>query len=496
MKSIKYILGISAVLALGSCDKKLDLYPYSSIEITQSFKTMADAKAWDNAFYSALRGRVYGSYAIGQDVQADYLNASLDYGNRNGNPHRWGTSFLASDGLLSGVWLGYYSALKDINLCIEKLPTIPTTTTAEADQLKRYIGDAYLARAYYYSELVVRFADAYTPASASTDLGVPLVLTYDINAMPARATMAEVYTQIQADIDLAKANITAAGAAGANLFNKDVITALEARVKLNKQDWQGALTAANTLVTAATYPLITSQATLQNMWTNDFGQETIFQVFVSRPNELSNANSIYWGYNPANGKYTPDFIPTQSIINLYDNADIRKGVYFRTLPVIVQGVDYTNIALVSKYPGNPSLYVGNTNYAQAPKIFRVAEQYLIAAEAAAQLGGANEATALTRLNALRTARGLTALTGLTGTPLMTAIQEERTRELAFEGFRLWDLKRWHLGFTRGTPQNLGPIQQGANFNLLTIAADDDKFTWGIPQNDATINPNIVQNSGW
>jgi hypothetical protein len=112
------------------------------------------------------------------------------------------------------------------------------------------------------------------------------------------------------------------------------------------------------------------------------------------------------------------------------------------------------------------------------------------------LGGANDALALTALNTLRVARGLSALTGVSGATLTTEIRNERTRELAFEGFRLFDLKRWGLGFNRGTPQTLGAINVGSNYNTINIAANDPQFVWGIPTYDININANLVQNPGW
>lgn len=487
-----------AVLAMVSCQKKLELDPYSSVPTAEAFTSVKDAGIWNNGLYADLRARVYGSYDISQDVQADYLNASLDYGNRNGNPHRWGTSFLADDGATTTAWQGYYFNLKNINREIAGFETITPNGTTETASLNRYKGDAYLARAWYYHQLIIRFAKPYEPTTASTDPGVPLVLKYDVDVQPARSTVKQVYDQILADLAQAKTLLAAiAGAQGAPKFTKDAVTALEARVKLHMQDWAGAMAASDALITANAYPLITTASELTAYWTDDILKETITQLAVVKTTEQANTNSIYLGYRAADGKYAPDFIPTQAIINSYATTDIRKGVYFKALPVIIAGTNYPNLTLVNKFPGNPALWTAaSTNYQQAPKVFRIAEQYLIYAEAAQRAGGANEALALTRLNQLRVARGTPALTGISGATLQTQIRDERTRELAFEGFRLWDLKRWHLGFTRGTPQNLGPIVNGAAFNTLTIVADDPKFVWGIPTNDVTINRNLSQNPGW
>jgi hypothetical protein len=500
MKKIfnKNMIAFASILTLASCEKKLDLYPYNSIELSQSFQTIKDATTWNNGLYSDLRGRVYGSYNISQDVQADQLNASLDFGNRNGNPHRWGSSFLADDGALSGAWSGYYGALRNINMTIAGYEKIKTNNAAELATLNKCKGDAFLARAYYYSELILRFAKAYNAASAATDLGVPLVLEYDLEARPARATVKQVYDQILVDIGKAKTNLAATpGVAGATKFNIDVAVALEARVRLYMQDWAGAMAAANSLITANKYPLLNSVANLDRMWTNDLATEVIYNCAVVRQTEPANTNSVYLGFNGAANKFVPDFIPTAGFINLYAATDFRRQVYLKQVPVIIQGINYPNMWVVNKFPGNPALFTGTfTNYQQAPKVFRSAEQFLIFAEAANRLGGANDALALTALNTLRVARGLTALTGVSGATLTTEIRNERTRELAFEGFRLFDLKRWGLGFTRGTPQNLGAINVGSNYNTINIAATDPQFVWGIPTYDININANLVQNPGW
>ena len=501
MKRTNKILtaGLLSMLALSSCKKdNLDLYPFSSIEVSQSFVSLKDAKAWNVGFYNSFRGNLYGSTMFIPDVQADQLNATLDFGNRNGNPHRWGTSFLAEDGALSGLWASMYGAIKNLNVAIAGFDNIPTANATEKAELDRYRGDAYIARAYYYSELVKRFGKAYNPSSAATDLGVPLITIFDLNEKPARATIAQVYTQILADITKAKTLLaTVAGVQGSKNFTLHSALALEARVKLETRDYAGAVAAAETVISSGTYPLVTNQTDMNSMWKNDLVREVIMQAFVSRPNELPNTNGIYLGFIPATGKFTPDFVPSQWVIDRFDNADIRKAAYFERKLLTIQGVDYPNIWTVNKYPGNVALFTtAATNYAHAPKVFRVAELYLISAEASARAGAATEPAALTRLNSLRVSRGIPALGALSGTALIDAIKDERFRELAFEGFRLWDLKRWNEGFTRYGAQNVNFINVGANYNTLSIPAGSDKFTWGVPTRDITTNPNLVQNTGW
>ncbi len=365
----KFIKTVPILLILiGSftaCD--LERFPYDAIETGQSFKTIQDAENWNNGIYSYFRARQYGVYTYSQDIQVDQLNASLDYGNRNGELHRWST-FLAGSYTIRDTWREYYSAINNINMILDEYSKMELESDDDKALLDKYKGDAYFARAYYYNELALRWAKAYNPSTASSDLGVPVVLNVDYTVMPARASLEDVYKQVLDDISQAKTLLAGvSGEVGSNYFNIDVITALEARVKLYIQDWGGALTAANTLISGSKYTLIDDEGTLKDMWENDFDQEVIFQSFVSKPTELGNANSVYLGYNGTTQKYTPDFIPSQWVIDMYDEVDIRKDVYFEIKPVVIQGEE-KELTLVNKYPGNPELFTtANTNYQHAPK---------------------------------------------------------------------------------------------------------------------------------
>lgn len=502
MKKTIKIMSLAVVLMTIVTSCELSKYPFDSIEQSQAFHTIKDATTLDNGLYGNLRARVLGEYSYTSDVQADQLNATLDFGNRNGSPHTW-TGFLANDYNLRDIWAGYYNDLINVNNFLANVDKIPLTTPQDTAivkntaSIKKYKGEAYLIRAFLYHQLVLRWGPAYNPATASTDLGVPVLLTFDLPAKPKRSTMADTYNQILSDIAQAKTLLAPVpGAQSSIKLTVDCAIALEARVALCMQNWTLAIKDANTLITPGVYPLVNTAAAMKSMWLNDVSTEVICQLFVSNPLELANANNIYLGFVSQKSWYDPDFLPQQWVIDLYDNADIRKAVYLDKKLVSIGGTQYSNIYCINKFAGNPALYTApNTNYMQKPKIFRVAEMYLISAEAAAQTP-ATEAAALATLNVLRVSRGIPALTGLSGANLMNAIRDERTRELLCEGMRLDDLKRWKLGFTRGPVQNVNIVNIGTDYNLKTVLATDPKFTWGIPSNDISTNPNLVQNPGW
>lgn len=501
LKNILFYAGAGLLIGgLAACKKKLELYPFGSIELSQSFKVVGDAKAWNNGMYSQLRPRVSGLYTYSTDIQADQLNAIIDFGNRNGSPHRWDDTFNSDDYTIRDIWAGYYGAITNLNIAINGFPNITTTAAWQVDTLKKYTGDMHLARAYYYFQLASLWSKSYDPATASTELSVPLVLTYDVNAKPTRATVAQVYDNILGDINIAKTNLAIVnGSQGATRFTKDAVSALEARVKLNMKDWLGAKAAADAVISSGRYPLYNTQDNIKNMWARDLAQEDIFRPAMAQPNELAGTSGFYLGYNGSTNRYTPDFIPSQWVVDMYAETDYRKKAYFdSTFTVALSVGNFRNIYLVNKYPGNPIYFTGaNTNYQHAPKVFRVAELYLISAEAGAMSSDpAAQADALVKLNALRVARGLTSI-NVSGTALLDEIKNERFRELAFEGFRLNDLKRWNMGFTRRQSQNPTLLMNGSTYNTLTIAAGNNKFVWGLPANDYTINTNLrPQNPGW
>jgi len=495
--NIYIAMGLTALVAVTSC-KKIALTPTFIIAETQSFNSVLDAKAWDNGLYASLRGRQNGSYTLQTDIAGDQLNAGLDYGNNFGSPHRWDASYTAQDQTLTPIWNNYYTSIANLNTVIANFPTIPTNSAADVASMNQYTGDAYLARAWYYHRLILRWAKPYEPATAATDLGVPLVLKFNLTELPTRATVQAVYNQILADITQAEtllANIPGGNTAAiTQVFNIDAARALEARVRLYMHDYAGAYAAANTLITGGKYPLITTAAAMSTYWKNDGTQESITQLYVNNTTETPQSMSTYLIPKSATN-YDPYYVPSQWVLDMYAATDIRKPAFFTTAyPIVVQGVSYPTVFAVGKFQGNPALYTGAlTNAYQAPKVFRIGEMYLIAAEAAFSLS--NTANAIAAINPLRVARGETALV-LPDATLQQDIRDERFRELAFEGFRLDDLKRWHLGFTRSAPQNNNMCQQGANYTTLSIPADHVFFTWGIPANDIIINPNLVQNPGW
>ena len=246
----------------------------------------------------------------------------------------------------------------------------------------------------------------------------------------------------------------------------------------------------------ASYPLVDSKIALEQMWREDTSTETIFQPEVNTTT-LSSVSSMSDYYNGLwNGsKYvtTPYYVLEQHIVDLFSTEDYRMGIYLEYSYVQLSSSQKGNGYLLTKFIGNKFFRSALTqlNYKNMPKVFRVAQMYLIDAEAQYQQNGGGAGP----LNTLRQSRGLEP-TDATGKDLFDAIKDEYVREMMGEGYRLSDLKRWKETFQRDYQSALRSVvrTRGRDMNPNV---NDPKFVWPIPQDEIENNPNFgSQNPGY
>jgi hypothetical protein len=141
-------------------------------------------------------------------------------------------------------------------------------------------------------------------------------------------------------------------------------------------------------------------------------------------------------------------------------------------------------------------------------VFRLGEIYLNLAEAAIELG--RNAEALQAVNAVRERAGILLLTGID----VAKVRHERKIELAFEGHRFWDMKRWRIAHLDVEQGGLNGFRGTALHPWLDIS--DNKFVFErgyntpkqrrifleknyyikINTGDINSNPKLVQNPGY
>lgn len=481
MKNIYIILFTILATLLFSCSEGfLDKKPHDAVASSQAITTMNDAEVALNGVYSGLKaGSAYGRLlTVLPDVMTDAALASVGYTNQLGEMYKY--NYVPGTGEVSNIWARGYNTIARANNIINSIDGIEGEQS-EKDNLK---GQALFARAIAHFDMVRLYAKAYDPANATSTMGIPYIKETKLGS-PERDNVDLVYTEIINDLNQAKTLIQDAGSPAPesyDYFTKASCDALLARVYLTMQDYDDAVEYAENVIQDYSFSLIDDQAEYASMWLNDEGSEIIWRVKFT-PTDIGGSPGYNY-YNDAQGPPSPDYQPAEWILNLYDQAnDFRYEVYFHEDALTNDGWTAT---LVDKYPTNPDF---TDNGANMPKVFRLPEQYLIAAEAHAELD--NDGLAMGYLNDLRATRiaGYTD-ESLTGNALKDAIWDERIKELAYEGHYWFDLKRRGMGFTR-TPQ-----ANTFTANDLSVPSDNFRWLWPIPQDEINANENMVQNNGY
>ena len=313
-------------------------------------------------------------------------------------------------------------------------------------------GEARFIRGLLYFDLVRYYGQAYEGDEANDQLGVPLVLnpTRGISEENdvTRATVAAVYDQILSDLTTAvdllpSTNDVFAGSLTAR--------ALLARVYLQMDRYADARDPADAVIESGSFSLT---PTYVEAFMN--GSNSVEDIFAVQVSSQDGANTLTTFYSvPEFGGRDGDIEVLDNHLALYEEEDARGDLFFER-----GGVTYTG-----KF---------NNQFANVT-VIRLAEMYLIRAEANARLDSEEGASPSEDINRLRNRAGLDDLED--DDVDLDFILEERRRELAFEGFRIHDIKRL----------------QGSVGNF---AYDANELVFPIPARETVANPNIEQNPGY
>ncbi|MBQ3212363.1 MAG: RagB/SusD family nutrient uptake outer membrane protein [Alistipes sp.] len=503
MKKLAILIAAACTLSFTACE--LEMYPENKLVNEQALQTFEDLQKFEVGVYAAFRANFTDGYVVGAELQSDYMNAVFGFGNNYGGLHRW--DFDIEDYDIIDFWTACYYTIANVNFVLSQKDVI-TYEDGEAAAADEIFGEMYFMRAMSHYMLIEKFCGNYDASTASKEFtGIPLMTTFDPQDLPSRATLEESYKSVLDDLSQAATLLSGvAGAPNSSIITADAVTALQARVNLQMHNYSEAYSKATSLIKGGNYALTSSAAALKSMFTYDMGSEIIF-VFYQSQTELPTqyGSQFVSDTNSNNDWFRPQYIPSQDCVDMFDDADYRKEAFFLVAAdetcEIGGNFVKTPVYLMNKYPGNPNLQTtaGVKNYRNAFKVFRIAEMYLIAAEAAAN-GAGNDAA--TYLNALRTNRGLEALESVA----LADVKAERAREMMFEAQRVNDLKRWNDGFSGRAPQkgqnDLGEeltiIERGSQYQELVVNGGDYRFLWPIPSDEIYANQNLLnqQNPGW
>jgi tetratricopeptide (TPR) repeat protein len=464
MKKIVPILVATGLLlsSLPGCNSKLNVQPTSYIDSANAFNNASDVQAALVSCYTGLQSvNLYGGYLqLMTDLLAD-----------NGDENFKGTftqpqeaqrkALLTTNTQVSATWLSAYDVINRTNNVLANLNKLNIPAQQAAAE-----GEAKFIRSLVYFDLVRMFGRAWNDGTPAANLGVPLVLTPTLtiaDAIPVpRNTVAEVYTQIISDLTTAETKLAGSGL---NTFSASryACAALLARVYLQQGDFTNAAAAANRA--------LSSTLRLNPYYGDNFGYnqtansssalvpntaEDIFTIQISAQSGTNQLRTFY-----SRSSRSDVTIQTQ-FLNLFETGDSRRTLYVTT-----------TVAPIFTFTRKYDAQYGNI------KLIRLDEMLLTRAEANFRAGTSVGATPLADVNAIRARAGLPALTTIT----LAAILKERRIELAFEGFRLGDLKR-------NQESTIDPLTGTA------IPWNSPRLVFPIPLREINANPNLVQNTGY
>jgi hypothetical protein len=449
---------VIAMVLLTSCDSFVEVdLPKSQLTTVSVFDNYSTANAALSDIYSKMReqGLLSGSTSGASNLLGNYADELYCLASPGDPTLPFYTNvLLPANSTITDYWNLSYNQIYAANAVMEGVELSNKLTVKEKEQLK---GEALFIRAIVHFYLANLYGE------------IPYIVSTDrkINNEASKIPVKDIYRNIIADLEnsavLLPQNYLNAEWVRPNQF---VAKALLARVYLYNQSWAEASNAASAVLNASN--LYTIEDNVSLVFLKD-SKETIWQFQSSVAGKNTDEASIFiFSSGP------PPFVAlTNNLIESFDQNDLRKANWTKALS---DGTDTWYHAYKYKEFENTAASM------EYSIIFRLAEQYLIRAEARAHQGdliGAKE-----DLNRIRKRAGLLDTDAVSAQQIVDAVLRERRWELFTEfGHRFFDLKR------SGQIDNvLDPVKTGWN-------STDVLFP--LPQNELSINPNIrPQNSGY
>lgn len=402
------------LLTISSCDDfvKIDP-PRTSLVKATVFQDDATANAAMSDVYYHLQSSSFASGSIfsisllmsmASDEQISYVTgnptAVEEFQQVNNN------TLLADNSMVMLMWGDLYAAIYKCNAILEGVNASGNLTSEVKNQL---LGEAKFIRAFCHFYLVNMWGD------------IPLVLTtdYRINSTIGRTDKATVYQSIVQDLLDAQQQLPQDYAFTANervRANTWAATALLARAYLYMEDWSNAEIQSTSVIEQTT--LFALRPNLSEVF-NANNSEALLQWWSTvRPKERAVFRFVS---TPSFGAIRPEFI------NGFEPGDLRRTTW-------------TALTSAGYYRTQKYVSIADNPPTQYSTIIRLAELYLIRAEARAQLGNISEAQA--DIDVIRNRAGLANTISNDKPSLLLTIEQERRAEFFNEwGHRWFDLKR-------------------------------------------------------
>lgn len=466
MKKKLLILSFALGLFASSCEKMVEVEPKNQISDKAALSTIVGYESLLNSVYSRLIAfNYYGrDFILLGDVLSDNAYTELTYANGRyigQNSNQVNSHY--------NIWTTAYAAINDANIIIETIDASADNTPAAVAKKPLIKAEALALRAMMYFDLARVYGyepTNITSAGGGFALSVPLRLKAtlglpDAEQLP-RATVAQVYASIESDLKAAISLLGPGATASTLRMNKGAAYALLGKVYLYSGRYPEAVTELdNAMNTANTAARLAGPGQYVTAFKAAPNPESFFELAINAATQMggvTGSNESLYTYTHPNGYNGLSTFGGQTVSDelfaLFTPGDDRLGAIFQFGGSSAAPTPVFNWS--DKYSGARGAYTDN------PKVIRFSDALLMKAEAlAAQTQYGAAATVVTQLRTARNAAGAVP----TDATVVNFIQQERRRELHFEGHRWFDLKRLANGITKPAKTGVGTIV-ATDFKLL------------------------------
>lgn len=447
-----FYLVLPAAAPLASCKKFIEVAsPVNQLNANNVFTDDKTATAAVVGIYSDMEfsAPISTYLTLLQGLSADELTSTsgdkgyLDFATN---------TYLPNNRYIAATW-AIYSIVYEANSCIQGIQNSRSLSPGIKNQL---LGEAHFSRAFCYFYLANLFGDV--PLAISTD--------YRINDTLHRMASPLIYQQIITDLLTAQSQLSTDYPTDQRVRpNRWTATSLLSRIYLYANRWADAELQASAIINSGLYTLSGVDSVFLNT-----SNETIWQLMPVSPNFNTQEAAFFV---PGSTTEIPTYPLTNDLVNAFEPGDNRILAWTGSSAIGGQ---------VFYYPAKYKI-VGGSPLNEYHIVFRLAELYLIRAEARMQQG--NTMGAIADLNLIRSRAHLAPLLAtLPQDRVAVAIQQERRIELFAEfGHRWLDLKR-----TKTVDPVIGALKPASWHSTDAL--------WPVPQDQRSADPFLTQNAGY
>ena len=484
MNKLKYIIVLIFIGFLFSCEDFFDKQPLDQLSNATFWKTESDlnmalAGVYRRMQYETIDDQIAAWDGLSDNAWSQYSWLSGFYGVAKGD-------IVSTNDLSTRMWSYCYRVIGSCNIFLSQIENF---TSIDQSLKTKYTGEVRFIRAFEYYWLTQCFG------------GVPLVLepqTFE-NMKKPRSTKEEVLAKLYEDLDFAIENLPDVAFAGHVV--KGSALALKARVKLFNGNYADAASISKQIIDGGLYSLAPDyRSNFLESHSQDNCPEIIFATKYLGPTDPNPCDQTYGWWGSVN--------PFKEFVLSHEPGDIRlkanvlspgdpwplgekqNGPGSKLFAGDQQfvGTTYNCNKWVNQETATPANWASLGNDAAH---LRYAEVLLVYAEAKNELSGP-DASVYEAVNKVRQRAELSDLSGLSKEEMREKIRHERRIELAFEGQRYFDLKRW------GIIGTIVPTISEPPSSTTTFRVWKDHFMLlPIPQAEIDKDPdNLKQNPGY